>query len=98
MDAIMRFLPFILIFAIFYFFMIAPQRKKQKQEKKFAEELKRGDRVVTKSGLHGKVIDMSEKQNTIVIETGAGKITFERSSVSMELSNQVNAPKIEKKK
>lgn len=78
--------------------MIAPQRKKQKQEKKFAAELKRGDRVVTKSGLHGKVIDMSDKQNTIVIETGAGKITFERSSVSMELSNQINAPKIEKKK
>lgn len=78
--------------------MIAPQRKKQKQEKKFAAELKRGDRVVTKSGLHGKVIDMSDKQNTIVIETGAGKITFERSSVSMELSNQINAPKTELKK
>lgn len=75
-----------------YFFMIAPQMKRAKQEKKFASELKRGDKVVTKSGMHGKIIDLGEKQNTVILETGAGKITFERSSISMEMSQKLLEP------
>ena len=50
-----------------YFFMIRPQMQKAKKEKKFAQELKKGDRVVTKSGLHGKVFDFSEKNNAVII-------------------------------
>ena len=65
--------------------------KKQKQEKKFAEELKVGDRVITKSGLHGKLLTLND-DGTCVIESGAGKMKFERSSISMELSNKLNAP------
>ena len=67
--------------------------KKQKQEKKFSANLKKGDKVVTKSGMHGKVIDFSEKLNAVVIETGAGKITFDKSSISLEMSQKINAPK-----
>ncbi|MEL4307270.1 preprotein translocase subunit YajC [Joostella sp. CR20] len=89
MEAINQFAPFILIFAVMYFFMIRPQLKKQKQEKKFAEELKRGDRVVTKSGLHGKIVDLNN-DNTCVIETMAGKMKFERSAISLELSQKQN--------
>ncbi|MDG3583379.1 MULTISPECIES: preprotein translocase subunit YajC [Galbibacter] len=96
MEAINQFAPFILIFAVMYFFMIRPQIKKQKQEKKFAQELKRGDRIVTKSGLHGKVIDLNN-DNTCVIETMAGKMKFERSALSLEMSQKLNAP-VEKKK
>ena len=48
MEGLGSFLPFIAIFAVMYFFMIAPQMKRQKQEKKFASELKRGDRIITK--------------------------------------------------
>lgn len=71
--------------------------KKAKQEKTFAAELKKGDRIITKSGMHGKIIDFSEKNNSVIIETGAGKITFDRSSISMEMSQKLNAPVVEKK-
>ena len=81
----------VLMFVVVYFFMIRPQVKRQKQEKKFASELKRGDKVVTKSGLHGKVLDLND-DGTCVIESGAGKMKFERSAISMELSTKLNAP------
>lgn len=68
------YLPLILMFVVVYFFMIAPQRKRQKQEKKFTEELKRGDKVVTKSGMHGKIVDLNDNDFSCVIETMAGKI------------------------
>jgi preprotein translocase subunit YajC len=96
MESLGSFLPFIAIFAVMYFFMIAPQMKRSKQEKKFAAELKRGDRVVTKSGMHGKIIELNEKDHTCVIETLAGKIKFDRSAISMEMSNKLNAPATKK--
>jgi preprotein translocase subunit YajC len=72
--------------------MIAPQMKRAKQEKKFASALKRGDRVITKSGMHGKVADLNDKDNSCVVETMAGKIKFDRSAISMEMSRKLNAP------
>ncbi|WP_108866967.1 preprotein translocase subunit YajC [Aquimarina aquimarini] len=92
MDQIQQFLPFILIFVVMYFFMIRPQMQKAKKEKKFAEDLKKGDRIVTKSGLHGKIFDFSEKNNAIIIETGAGKLTYDRSAISLEMSQKLNQP------
>lgn len=97
MEQLMQFAPLILMVIVVYFFMIRPQMKRAKQEKQFSSELKRGDRVVTKSGMHGKVVDFSDKLNAVVIETGAGKITFDRSSISMEMSQKLNAPVAEKK-
>lgn len=97
MDQLSSFLPLILMFVVVYFFMIRPQMKRAKQEKKFAEELKKGDRIITKSGMHGKIIDFSEKNNAVVIETGAGKITFDRSAISMEMSKKLNPAVAEKK-
>ena len=85
-------LPFVLMFVVVYFFMIAPQMKRAKKEKKFAAELKRGDKVVTKSGLHGKIADLNDKDNTCIIETMSGKLKFERSAISMEISSKLNAP------
>lgn len=98
MDQLTQFAPIILMFVVVYFFMIRPQMKKAKQEKNFASELKKGDRIVTKSGMHGKIVDFSEKNNAVIIETGAGKITFDRSSISMELSKKLNEPAKESKK
>ena len=86
-------LPFILMFVVVYFFMIAPQMKRAKKEKKFAAELKRGDKIVTKSGLHGKVVELNDKDSSCVIETLAGKLKFDKSAISMEMSNKVNAVK-----
>ena len=78
------------MFVVVYFFMIAPQMKRAKQEKKFITDLKRGDRVITKSGIHGKIVELSDKDSTCVVETGAGKIKFERSAISMEMSKKLN--------
>ena len=92
MEGLGQFAPFILMFAVVYFFMIAPQMKRAKQEKKFAADLKRGDRVITKSGMHGKVIELNDKDGSCVIETSAGKIKFERYAISMEMSRKLNVP------
>jgi preprotein translocase subunit YajC len=98
LEGLGSFAPLLLMFAVVYFFMIAPQMKRAKQEKKFAAELKRGDRIITKSGIHGKVVELSEKDSTCVVETSAGKIRFERSAISMEMSKKLNAPpKVAKK-
>ena len=91
-GSIMDFLPMILIFVVAYFFMIRPQMKRQKDEKRFSAELKKGDRVITKSGLHGKVIDLNDKDASCIIETMAGKLKFDRSAISMEMSKKLNTP------
>ncbi|MEP3211373.1 MAG: preprotein translocase subunit YajC [Maribacter sp.] len=96
MGDIQSLLPMLLIFVVAYFFMIRPQMKRAKDEKKFAAELKRGDRIITKSGLHGKVMDVNDKDNSCVIETMAGKLKFDRSAISLEMSKKLNAP-VEKK-
>ncbi|MFC4094429.1 preprotein translocase subunit YajC [Euzebyella saccharophila] len=87
-----QFLPMILIFVVAYFFMIRPQLKRQKDEKKFTAELKRGDRVITKSGLHGKIMELNDKDFSCILETMAGKLKFDRSAISMEMSKKLNAP------
>ncbi len=81
------FMPLILIFLVAYLFMIRPQMKRQKQEREFIDKLKVGDSVVTKSGMHGKVKELFD-DGTCIIETNAGRIKFERSSISMELSTK----------
>jgi preprotein translocase subunit YajC len=86
MEAISQFFPLILIFVVAYFFMIRPQMKRQKDEKKFITALKKGDRVITKSGLHGKIMEINDLDHTVVIETLAGKLKLENSSISHELS------------
>ncbi|MCK5639091.1 MAG: preprotein translocase subunit YajC [Flavobacteriaceae bacterium] len=86
-----------LMFLVLYLFMIRPQIKKQKNEKSFQSTIKKGSKVVTTSGIHGKIIDLIDSDNTCVIETGAGKIKFERSALSMELSKKYLPKEIKKK-
>jgi len=76
--------------------MIAPQMKRAKKEKAFAAELKKGNKVITKSGMHGKIAELNDKDNSCVIETLAGKIKFDRSAISMEMSQKLNAPPVKK--
>ena len=57
------------------------------------KNLAKGDRIVTKSGLHGKVVELNDKDNTCVIETMAGKLKIERSAISLETSEKLNASK-----
>lgn len=88
MEQLTQFAPFLLMFAVIYFFMIRPQQKRAKQEKEFENALKVGDKIITKSGLHGKVAELSE--GTVVIETMAGKLKMERTAISMEMSAALN--------
>lgn len=96
MESLQSFAPLLLMFVVVYMFMIRPQMKRQKQEKSFAKEIKKGDKVVTKSGLHGKIMELYD-DGTCVIESGAGKMKFERSALSMEMSAKQNAPATTKK-
>lgn len=82
------------MFVVMYFFMIRPQQKRAKAEKEFESGLKVGDKVITKSGLHGKIAELAER--TIVLETMSGKLKMERSAISLELSKQFNAPAVTK--
>ena len=82
-------LPFLLLMVGgFVFFIILPQQRRQKKEKNFINSLKRGDKVITKSGIHGKVMELNDKDDSCVIETLAGKIKMEKSSLSLELSSK----------
>ena len=76
------------MFVVIYFFMILPQQKRAKKEKEFESTLKVGDKIVTKSGLHGKIAELGD--TTIVIETMSGKLKMERSAISMEMSATLN--------
>ena len=84
MEQLTQFAPFLLMFVVIYFFMIRPQQKRAKNEKEFESALKVGDKIITKSGLHGKIAEVAE--TTVVIETMAGKLKMERSAISMEMS------------
>ena len=75
---------FALIFGVMYFFMIRPQIKKQREEQKFRDELKKGDKVITVGGIHGKIVELSEK--TVVVENNGVRLKIERSSIAMNVS------------
>ena len=75
----------VLMIGVFYFFMIRPQMKKSKDQKKFREALKKGDRVVTIGGIHGKILDMTD--TTVTLEmVDKNHIKFEKSAISMDNS------------
>ena len=88
MGQLSQFLPFILMFVVIYFFMILPQQKKIKKEKEFESSLKVGDKIITKSGLHGKISELAE--TTVVVETMSGKLKMERTAISLEMTISLN--------
>ena len=64
-NPLVTFLPLILVFVVFYFFMIRPQMKKQKEMTTYRSSLKKGDRVVTTGGIYGKVQEVKDQSVTI---------------------------------
>ena len=79
---------FVGIALVFYFFMIRPQQKKQKEQKKFIEEIKKGDQVVTIGGIHGKVYAIDDATVVLDIDSKGTKVTFEKSAISLEASKK----------
>lgn len=61
----------VLIFAAMYFFMIKPQRKRQKEQQELVQELRRGDKVVTSGGIYGQIENLSQDTVVLRIESGA---------------------------
>ena len=90
-------LPFLLLMlVVFLFFIILPQQRRQKKEKQFMRDMKKGDRVITKSGVHWKIMELNDKDNTCIVETLAGKLKIERSAISLEISSKFNTPPAKK--
>jgi preprotein translocase subunit YajC len=91
-NSLLSFLPLILIIVVFYFFFIRPQMKKSKDQKRFRENLKKGDKVITIGGAHGKILEMDD--TTVTLDMGNQvKITYEKSAIAMDTSAQLNQNK-----
>jgi len=72
-----------LMILIFYFFMIRPQQKKTKDQKKFTEEIQKGDNVVTVGGAHGRIAELEGDTFILEVEKG-GRIRFNKSAIAMD--------------
>ena len=76
----------ILMIGIMVVFLILPQTLRSRKEKKFKNNLKKGDLIITKGGIHGKIIEVNNTNDTCVIETMAGKVKIERTSISYDMT------------
>jgi len=76
-----------LMVLIFYFFMIRPQMKKQKELKDFRENLKAGDKVVTIGGIHGKILEVSD--TTVLVQAEGTKLRFDKSAIAQSSEDQI---------
>ncbi len=76
------------IIVIFYFFMIRPQQKRQKDQKKFISEVKRGDYIVTIGGIHGRISAIEGDTLIIEVEKG-GKLKIDKTAISLESTKKV---------
>lgn len=87
-GGLMSFLPLILIILVFYLFFIRPQMKKSKEQKKFREEIKKGQKIVTIGGIHGKIVEIAE--TTLIIEVeGQSRMKIEKSAIAMNKESQL---------
>ena len=80
-PAFMQFVPIILVFAIFYFLLIAPMRKRQKALQNLIENLKKGDRVITNGGLYGTVAGVEDKAVILKVADNV-KVKVSKSAVA----------------
>lgn len=76
------------LFVVFYFFMIRPQQKKAKDARKFRESIQKGTKVVTIGGLHGRVVEVSDKTVLLEVDTNV-KLRFEKSALAMDNTMQL---------
>jgi preprotein translocase subunit YajC len=74
-------LPFILVLVVFWFLLIRPQQKRQKERNAMLQSLKKGDKVITIGGLHGTITDLTEDRVTLKVSDNT-RLVFERSAVN----------------
>ncbi|MDR3180877.1 MAG: preprotein translocase subunit YajC [Prevotellaceae bacterium] len=75
-----------LIFVVMYFFMIRPQQKRQKELRKFREDLKKGDKVVTSGGIYGVIIEIKDNYAIVEVDTNV-KLRFDKSTILKDMSD-----------
>ncbi len=80
-DAFVQFVPLALILAVFYFLLIRPQQQKAKEHEDFVKGLKRGELVVTSSGLFGRIVELRDQDVTLEVAPNV-KVRYERSKIS----------------
>jgi preprotein translocase subunit YajC len=85
------FLPIILLFVAFYFFLIRPQQRRQKERVQMLNVLKKGDKVVTIGGLHGVIVDLTEERAILKVSDNT-RLTFERSAINAVVNAEESAP------
>lgn len=73
-------IPLVLMFAVFYFLLIRPQQKRQREVREMQDALQKGDKIVTIGGLHGK-IDAIDENTIVIVSEGGVKLTYDRSAV-----------------
>lgn len=85
-QLLMNVLPFVLIIGVFYFLMIRPQQKRQKETKKMLEAMKKGDKVLTSSGIHGTISEIQD--NIVVLQVAENtRIRFEKVAITNVLKD-----------
>ena len=87
-QGITQFIPLILIFVIFYFFLIRPQQKRVKEHKTMVETLKRGDEVITSGGIIGTVDRVMEDDRIEVVIGDNVKVQIIRSTITSQLKKE----------
>jgi preprotein translocase subunit YajC len=89
-SGIMSFLPLIAIVVVFYFFMIRPQMKKAKDQKKYIEALKKGDKILTIGGIYGKIVEVREDATMIIEVEDGSKMKISKNAVSNDATTTLN--------
>lgn len=89
-NGLMSFLPLILIIVVFWFFMIRPQMKRQKELKNFRDSLKKGDKIVTTGGIYGKVLEIGDYYIMMEVE-GQNRLKVDKSAVVKDMTDAVPA-------
>lgn len=91
-NSLMSFLPLILIVIVFWFFMIRPQMKRQKELKNFRDSLKKGDKVVTTGGIYGKIVDIQDYYIIMEVE-GQVHLKIDKSAIIKDMTDAATATK-----
>lgn len=85
-DPYMQFIPLILVIFVFYFFILRPQLKKQKEANKYRESLKKGDEILTTGGLYGKVVEI--KEDALILDLGNNvKVKVHKNAIEKDATN-----------
>ena len=89
-NPITQIIPLVAIVVIFYFFMIRPQMKKQKETKKYIESLKVGDKILTIGGIYGTIQKLNEDETIIMAIEDGSKMKISKNAISQDASSTLN--------